>query len=47
MVNQFGLLFTGKGNVIGAIAAFACLAVILYMLFIKKYKEATKLSARV
>ena len=47
MVNQFGQLFTGNGNVIGAIAAFACLAVILYMLFIKKYKEATKLSARV
>ena len=44
MINQFGGLFTGNVNVMGLIAAVAALGVIIYMLFFKKYKEATKLS---
>ena len=44
MINQFGGLFTGNVNVIGLIAAVVALGVIIYMLFFKKYKEATKLS---
>ena len=44
MINQFGGLFTGNVNVLGLIAAVAALGVIIYMLFFKKYKEATKLS---
>ena len=44
MINQFGGLLTGNVNVIGLIAAVAALGVIIYMLFFKKYKEATKLS---
>ena len=47
MINQFGNLFTGNFsvlNVIFMIAAFACLCGMIYMLFFKKYSEATKLS---
>ncbi|MBP5590228.1 ferrous iron transport protein B [bacterium] len=47
MINQFGNLFTGNFslfNVIFMIAAFACLAGMIYMLFFKQYSEATKLS---
>ena len=47
MINQFGGLFTGHVNVIGLIAAIACLAFILYMLFVKKYSEAVKLTRAV
>ena len=43
MINQFGSLFTGHGNVPGVIAASAALLLIIYMLFFKKYKEATTL----
>ena len=43
MINQFGGLFTGNANVIGLIAAFAILGLMICMLFIKRYKEATKL----
>ncbi|MBO6060705.1 MAG: ferrous iron transporter B [Clostridia bacterium] len=43
MINQFGGLFTGSVNVIGLIAAFAILGLMIYMLFIKKYREATTL----
>ena len=46
MVNQFGALLTGSGNVLGVIVGAALLALIVYMLF-KPYKEATKLSAKV
>ena len=46
MVTQFGWLFTGQSNIIGLIAAVACLVGIIYMLFIKKYKEATTLNSR-
>ena len=45
MVNQFGGLFTGNGNVIGVIFAVAALAGIIYML-VRPYKEATKLSTK-
>ena len=47
MINQFGGLFTGNVSVIGLIAALAVLCVIVYMLFFKKYTEATKLTAEV
>ena len=43
MITQFGGLFTGNVNVIGLIFAFAILAGMIYMLFFKKYKEATTL----
>ncbi len=44
MINQFGGLFTGSVSVIGLIAALLVLAFIIYMLFFKKYTEATRLS---
>ena len=37
-------LFTGNVNVIGLIFALLVLAFIIYMLFFKKYTEATRLS---
>ena len=43
MINQFGNIFIGKVNVIGLIFAIAALGGMIYMLFIKKYKEADKL----
>ncbi len=54
MINQFGNLFTGNlasgaglvVNIISLVAAFALLGVMIYMLFIKKYKEATKLTKK-
>ena len=47
MINQFGKLFTGNVNVIGLVVSFAILACMIYMLFFKKYSEATKLTAEV
>ena len=44
MINQFRALFTGSVNVIGLIFALLVLAFIIYMLFFKKYTEATRLS---
>ncbi len=44
MINQFGSLFTGNVNPIGLAFAAAALAFIIYMLFFKKYHEATTLS---
>ena len=41
MINQFGGLFAGSANVIGVIAAAAVLVCMIYMLFFKKYREAT------
>jgi ferrous iron transport protein B len=46
MINQFGGLFTGQVDVVGLIFAFASLAVIIYMLFFKKYSEATTLTEK-
>ncbi|MDO4834177.1 MAG: ferrous iron transporter B [Bacillota bacterium] len=43
MINQFGSLFTGNVNPIGLAFAAAALAFIIYMLFFKKYHEATTL----
>ncbi|MBO4414039.1 MAG: ferrous iron transporter B, partial [Clostridia bacterium] len=47
MVNQFGNLFTGNLtgalNIISFTAAVLLLGLMVYMLFFKKYKEATKL----
>ncbi len=47
MIYQFGGLFTGNVNVIGLIAALAVLGVMIYMLFFKKYREATRLTRKV
>ena len=47
MIYQFGRIFTGGVNVIGLIAAIAILGVMIYMLFFKKYQEATKLTKKV
>ena len=47
MINQFGGIFTGNINVVGLIFAVAALGCIVYMLFFKKYKEATVLTQKV
>ena len=47
MITQFGRLFTGEANAIGVIAAATILLFICYMLFIKKYHEASKLKGSV
>jgi ferrous iron transport protein B len=55
MINQFGNLFAGKlatgagtvVNVISLVAAFAVLGLMIYMLFFRKYKEASKLTQKV
>ncbi len=44
MINQFGGALTGNFNIIGFIFALAALGGMVYMLFFKKYSEATKLS---
>ena len=46
MVYQFGSAFTGNLNVIGLIAALLVLAFMVYMLFVRKYHEAEKLSIK-
>ncbi len=43
MITQFGWALTGNTNILGLIFAIAALAGIIYMLFIKKYREADKL----
>ena len=45
MINQFGNLFTGHANFIGAVVAVIFLVGMVYMLF-KPYKEATKLNTK-
>ena len=47
MINQFGGLFTGNLNIIGLVAALILLCGMIYMLFFKKYEEATKLEKNV
>ena len=47
MINQFGGLFTGNASVPGVIVALLVLAFMVYMLFFKKYTEATRLSGKV
>ena len=46
MVFQFGSAFTGNLNVVGLIAALLVLAFMAYMLFVRKYHEAEKLSIK-
>ena len=43
MINQFGNLFTGHVNIVGLIFALVTLAMMIYMIFFKKYKESNKL----
>ena len=45
MINQFGNLFTGNANFIGAVVAVIFLVGMVYMLF-KPYKEATRLNTK-
>ena len=47
MIYQFGSAFTGNVHVVGLIAAILVLALIVYMLFFKKYKESTVLTEKV
>ena len=47
MIYQFGGLFTGNISVIGLVAAMAVLAGMIYMLFFRKYREATRLTRKV
>ena len=47
LVNQIGGTFTGDMNIVGLVFSLAALACMVYMLFIKKYSEATTLSAKV
>ena len=47
MIYQFGGLFTGNISVIGLVAALAVLGGMIYMLFFKKYQEATRLTRKV
>ncbi len=46
-INQIGGAFTGNFNVIGFICALAIIAGMVYMLFFRKYKEATKLTKKI
>ena len=46
VIYQLGMLFTGQGNVIGAIAAFAIVALILFLLF-RPYRESKTLKTKV
>ena len=47
MIYQFGRLFTGNADAIGLTAAAAVLGTMIYMLFFRKYHEATKLTKKV
>ena len=47
MIYQFGSLFLGQPHWIGLIVAVLLLAGIVYILFFKKYQEATKLTQKV
>ena len=47
MITQLGGLFTGESNILGVIVAAAVLIFMCYMLFVKKYHEASKLTGNV
>ncbi|MGI6172468.1 MAG: ferrous iron transport protein B [Christensenellales bacterium] len=47
MVTHFGYLFAGTPQTAGLIASIAILAVLVYMLFFKKYTEATRLTRKI
>ena len=46
IIYQLGMLFTGQGNIIGSIVAFALVALFVFML-VRPYKEASTLKAKV
>ncbi|MBR3095607.1 MAG: ferrous iron transporter B [Clostridia bacterium] len=46
-ITQIGGLFTGNFNIIGFLCALAILAGMVYMLFFRKYSEATKLTKKI
>ena len=46
-INQIGGAFTGHFNIIGFIAALALIALAFYMLFLRKYKESTRLTKKI
>lgn len=46
IVYQLGMLFTGQGNIIGSIVAFALLALIIFLL-VRPYKESNTLKTKV
>ena len=46
MIYQFGGIFTGNVNLIGLIVSILLLALMVYMLFFRKYKEATKFTQK-
>lgn len=47
IITQIGGAFTGSLNIIGLIVSIAAICVMLYMLFFKKYTEATRLTEKV
>ena len=47
MITQLGGLFTGESNIFGVIVAAAVLIFMCYMLFVKKYHEASKFTGNV
>ncbi|WP_373829198.1 hypothetical protein, partial [Bacteroides heparinolyticus] len=47
MVTQFGNAANGSVNILGLIIALLLLGYMMYMLFIKRYKEATRLTTEV
>ncbi len=47
MVTQFGNAANGEVNIIGLLIALMLLGYMIYMLFFKKYKEATRLTTEV
>ena len=46
MINQFGGALTGHVDAVGLVFAILLLAFMLYMLFIKKYRESTTLTEK-
>ena len=46
-INQIGGALTGNFNIVGFICALAVIAAMVYMLFFRKYKEATKLTKKI
>ena len=45
IVYQFGMLFSGNGNILGVICAAIILGFVIFML-VRPYKESTKLSKK-
>ncbi len=47
MIYQFGRLFSGNANIPGVIAAAAIFCGMIYMLFFRKYQEATRFTKKI